>query len=77
MPGVVPALVFTWMWLWMSPCAHANAWPARDEASATVSTAALTLKNLFTLSVLLYVTIKKAKKKTTEMTEDVKYFPNA
>lgn len=75
MPGVVPALVFTWMWLWMSPCAHANAWPARD--SATVSTAALTLKNLFTLSVLLYVTIKKAKKKTTEMTEDVKYFPDA
>lgn len=50
---------------------------SRGEASGTVSTAALTLKNLFTLSVFLYVTIKKAKKKATEMTEDVKYFPNA
>lgn len=50
---------------------------SRDEASTTVGTAALILKNLFTLSVLLYVTIKKAKKKATEMIEDVKYFPNA
>lgn len=38
---------------------------SRDETSATVGTAALTLKNLFTLSVFLYVTIKKAKKKGT------------
>lgn len=51
--------------------------PSRGEASDTVSTAllVLALKNLLTLSVLQYATIKKIK--AIEMIEDVKYFPNA